>query len=162
MRAWVSLSLIKPSRKTRAASLPATLISRTKTSKLTSMPNLSLRYSRFLLSSLSTSKFSPPIRSQPHTQKHVLNSLGLFNQVFKTEGAPLKKRLPVLRSCGNSPLVLILFSNHRTAVGTNKSMIPMTKAASKAPRIETSIPGTINWAAQITTADTKKPTMPRL
>src|SRR5690606_18121939 len=51
--------------------------------------------------------------------------------------------------------------SQRTAVGTKRSMIPMTNAASSAPRTVTCMPGTMNWAAQITTAETMNPTSPR-
>lgn len=39
--------------------------------------------------------------------------------------------------------------------------MPMTRAASSAPRMVTLTPLTMNWAIQITSALTRKPTIPR-
>src|SRR5690606_13640700 len=46
-------------------------------------------------------------------------------------------------------------------VGTNRSTIPMTKAARSAPSTVTCMPGTKNWVAHRTSAEMMNPTSPR-
>src|SRR5690606_15106383 len=49
----------------------------------------------------------------------------------------------------------------RSSVGTTASMMPMTRDASRAPMMDTSMDGTMNWVSRMTTAAVRKPMMPR-